>query len=308
MKKEKKMAKDPKEWKGCFIALVTPFKENGELDRDAFCENIELLINEGAHGVIVLGCTGESWAVLDEEAEELFNLAVKQVNGRVVVLGGTGQITPQHTIKLTRYAQEAGMDGVMILPPGRVLIDHREIIDYYRTVSDAVDMPILMYNIPKRQGIDLVPDLVSQLADIENIAAIKESSNDFIRVLDDIRLSGDRIRIFTGHSAERGVPAIEMGAVGWVASIDPQVMGKEAIDMYHLMEQGEIEKAKKIQYRCLALQQGLRGGLAGTFPASVKHAMNLRNRPGGYPRKPLLPLTDQQKQVVERVLRELDLL
>jgi len=302
------MAKDPKEWKGCFIALVTPFKENGELDRGAFCENIELLINEGAHGVIVLGCTGESWAVSEEEAKELFEFAVKQANGRVTVLGGTGQITPEATIRLSRYAQEAGMDGVMILPPGRVLINQREILDYYQVVSDAVDMPILLYNIPKRQGIDLVPELVSKLAEIKNIAAIKESSNDYIRVLEDLRLCGDKIRVFTGHSAERGVPAIAMGAVGWVASIDPQIMGKEAIDMYYLVERGELEKAKQIQYRCLALQQGLRGGLAGTFPANLKYAMNLRNRPGGYPRKPILPPTNQEKEHIEKVLRDLNLL
>jgi 4-hydroxy-tetrahydrodipicolinate synthase len=302
------MARDPGEWKGCITAVVTPFKENGELDREAFCENIELLINEGGDGVIVSGCTGESWAMSDEEKKEIFNLAVAQAKGRITVIGGTGEITPHHTIKLTKYAKEAGMDGVMILPPARVLPNDREIIAYYQAVSDGVDMPILLYNIPKRQGVDLTPDLASRLADIENIAAIKESSNDYIRVLEDIRLSGDRLRVFTGSSAERGVPSIAMGAVGWVASIDPQIMGKEAIEMFSLVEQGEMEKARQIQYRCLALQKGLRGGQAGTFPAFIKYAMNLRNRPGGYPRKPILPLTEQEKQNVQTVLGQLDLL
>lgn len=302
------MARNAKEWRGCFIAVVTPFKEDGDLDRDAFCENIELLINEGTHGVIVLGCTGESWGVSDEEAKELFNITVNQAKGRITVIGGTGQMTPDATIKLTKYAKEAGMDGVMILPPVKVLPSPREIIAYYQAVSDAVDIPILLYNIPKRQGVDLVPDLVSKLADIKNVAAVKESSADYIRVLDDIRLSGDRIRIFTGHSAERGVPSIIMGAVGWVASTDPQIMGKEAIEMFNLVEQGEIEKARKIQYRCLALQQGLRGGQCGTFPAFVKYAMNLRKRPGGYPRRPILPLTEQEKQNVQEVLCQLNLL
>jgi len=297
-----------KEWKGCLVAIVTPFKENGDLDRDAFCENIELLINEGVDGIIVLGCTGESWAVSDDEAKDLFSLAVNQAQNRALVIGGAGKITPEATIRLMRYAVEAGMDGVMVLPPGRVIINHREIIEYYRFISEAVDIPILLYNIPKRQSIDLVPELVCQLADMKNIVAIKESDNDFIRVLEDIRLSGDKIRIFSGHSAERGVPSVVLGAAGWVGSTDPQIMGKEAIDMYHLAATGKIEEAKKIQYRCLALQQGLGGGKSGTFPSFVKYAMNLRKRPGGFPRMPLLPPTKQEQKNIEQVLDSLNLL
>lgn len=169
-------------------------------------------------------------------------------------------------------------------------------------------MPIFLYNIPKRQGVDLTPDLISKLADIKNVAAIKESSSDYARVLEDIRLSGDRICVFTGHSAGRGVPAIAMGAGGWVASNDTQIMGKETIEMFNLVKQGEVEKAREIQCRCITLDKGLRGGGAGTFPAFLKYAMNLRNRPGGYPRKPVLPLTEKQKQHVQTVLRQLDLL
>jgi len=303
------MTRDAREWKGCFTAVITPFKENGELDKEAFCENIELLISEGVHGVIIAGCTGESWALSDEERREIFGLAVGQAKGRINVVGGTGEITTLHTIKLTRYAEEAGMDGVMIVPPGRrVITTHREILAHYKAVSDAVDMPILLYNIPKRQGIDLTPDLVSKLADIKNVAAIKESSDDFMRVLEDIRLAGDRIRVFSGHSAQRGVPSIAMGAVGWVASIDPQIMGKEAVEMFILVEQGEMEKARHIQYRCITLHEGLGGGKAGTFPAFVKYAMNLRKRPGGYPRRPILTPSEQEKQQVQEVLGQLDLL
>jgi len=307
-KEEREMTKEPREWKGCFAAIVTPFKKNGELDREAFCKNIELLINEGISGIIVSGCTGESWALLDGEKREIFKLAVNQAKDRIIVIGGTGEITTEKTIKISNYAKEAGMDGVMILPPARLLPTPREIIAHYQGVSDAVDMPILLYNIPKRQKVDLFPELVSKLADIKNVVAIKESSNDYMRVLEDIRLTGDRIRVFTGHSALRGVPSVLMGAVGWVSSVETQIMGKEAIDMFNLVEEGEIEKAREIQYRCIALDQGLGGGKAGPFPAYLKYAMNLVNRPGGYPRKPRLPLTQQQEQHVQAVLQELKLL
>ena len=303
------MVRDLEEWKGVFIAVVTPFKENGDLDQEAFCKNLDNLINEGCHGLIICGCTGESWALSDDEVNELFNLTVEHVKGRVVIIGGTGQITPAHTIKLTNYAKQAGMDGVMILPPARrVITTHREIVQFYQDISDAVDIPILLYNIFKRQGVDLTPDLVSRLADIKNVAAIKESSDDYMRVQEDIRLAGDRIRVFTGHSAVRGVPSILMGAVGWVASNDPQIMGKEAIDMFYYLEKGDIEKAREIQYRCIALDEGLRAGNAGSFPAFLKYAMNLLNRPGGYPRKPMLPLAEDEKEHVKKVLKEVGLL
>jgi len=302
------MRKNPKEWKGCFVAIVTPFKENGDIDRMAFCENIELLIGEGIHGIVVSGCTGESWALSDEEVKEIFKLAVDQAKGRIITIGGTRQITPQHTIILSQSAKEIGMDGVMIQPSARVIPNPREIIAFYQEISDSVEMPILLYNILKRQAVELTIELVDQLSDIKNVAAIKESSNDFERVMEVIEIAGDRIQVFTGHSAQRGVPAILMGAKAWVGSLEPQVMGKEAIEMYELVKKGELEKASKIQYRCMVLNNRMRGGKSGTFPANVKYGMNLRGRPGGFPRKPVLPLTEQEKKHVQTVLQELNLL
>lgn len=302
------MGKDAKEWKGCFAAIVTPFKENGDLDEDAFCNNIELLLGEGIYGVVVSGCTGESWALSDEEKKKIFNLTVEQAKGRIITIGGVGEITPQHTIKLSRYAKEAGMDGVMIHPPARVIPNPREIIAFYEEISDSVDVPILLYNILKRQAVELTVDLVDRLADIKNVAAIKESSNDFERVMEVVEKVGDRIQVFSGHSAQRGVPAIFMGAKGWVGSLEPQVMGKESIEMYDLVIKGDLDKAREIQYRCMVLNNKMRGGKAGTFPAFLKYGMNLRGRPGGFPRKPILSLTDREKEHVRTVLQELNLL
>ncbi|MFO7867437.1 MAG: 4-hydroxy-tetrahydrodipicolinate synthase [Candidatus Aminicenantes bacterium] len=302
------MGKDPKEWRGSFAAVVTPFKENEDLDEDAFCENIELLINEGVYGVVVSGCTGESWALSDEEKMKIFSLAVEQANGRVVTIGGVGETTAKNTIKLAAYTKEVGMDGAMIHPPARIIPSPREIIAFYQDISDSVDIPILLYNILKRQSVELTVDLVDRLADIKNVAAIKESSNDFERVMEVVERAGDRIQVFTGHSAQRGVPAILMGAKGWVGSLEPQVMGKESIEMYDLVTNGDLEKAKKTQYRCMVLNNKLGGGKTGTFPAFVKYGMNLRGRPGGFPRKPILPLTSQQKEQVRTVLQELNLL
>jgi 4-hydroxy-tetrahydrodipicolinate synthase len=302
------MMRDPKNWEGCFTAVVTPFKENGDLDREAFCRNIELLIKEGLDGIVVSGCTGEHWALTDEEKKELFRLAFDQVKGRITIIGGTSQITADATIRLSRYAKEAGLDGVMILPPALVVPSDREIFQFFETVSNAVDIPILLYNNPRRQVVDMSPELINKLADIANVAAVKESSKDFARVSEVIRAAGHKIRVFSGHSSMQGLPVIVMGAVGWIGSLDTQLIGKDAIELYRLAKDGEIEKAREIQYLCIAAEEDLDKYRSGTFPASLKYAMNLRNRPGGYPRKPILPPTEEQKKHIQSVLQELNLI
>lgn len=300
--------KNPNEWEGCFTAVVTPFKENGDLDKEAFCKNIELLIQEGLDGAIVSGCTGEHWAMTDDEKKELFRLCVEQAKGRIAVLGGTGKITAEDTIKLSRYAKDAGMDGVMVLPPPIAYPKEREMQVFFESISDAVDMPILLYNNPRRQGVDLTPSFVNKLADIANVVAVKESSKDFARVAELIHTVGHKIKVFGGHSSVQGLPIIVMGAVGWVGSLDTQLIGRDAMEMYKLAKEGKIEEARKIQYLCLAAEEALDGNRAGTFPGSLKHAMNLRKRPGGYPRKPILPPTEEQKKYTQSVLERLNLI
>jgi len=302
------MRKRKIDWKGCFTAVITPFKENGELDKEAFCRNIELLIEEGLDGAVVAGCTGESWLLTNDEKKELFCLSVDLAQKRIPVIGGTGGITAEETIALSQAAQKAGVDGVMVLPPPMLHLSERELYTFFKSVSDSIDIPILVYNNPYRQGVDLPPEFISKIADLDNIVAVKEASKDFARVPEVIRVAGDRLKVFAGHSSMQGVPAVLMGASGWVGSMDTQLLGKEAMDMYDLLEKGNVEEARKIQYRCIAVEQGMKGKKIGTFPAGLKYAMNLRGRPGGYPRKPILPLTDEEKKSVETLLRQHNLI
>jgi len=170
-------------------------------------------------------------------------------------------------------------------------------------VSDAVKHPILLYNIPRRTGFNLSPEVLDELVGVEWVVAIKESSNDFIQTESTIRSVGDRITVFTGHSAERAVPALVMGAKGFVSSMESQIMGREAIEMYSLVKRGELAKAAATQHRTLDLDESMRK--CGTFPANLKAAMNLLGRPVGLPRAPILPLTVTQLEEVQRVLDRL---
>jgi 4-hydroxy-tetrahydrodipicolinate synthase len=294
------------DWKGCLVAVVTPFTEAGDIDEKAFTENLERLAGEGAHGLIISGCTGEAWALTQEERARLFGLAVDTMGKRLPIIAGTGGVSTADVIELSRRAKEVGTDGLMILPPYYCMAKRAEVVRHYAAISDAVEHPVLLYNIPRRVGFNLTPDVVAELAELEWIVAIKESSNDFIQTEDTIRELGEQIIVMTGHSAERGVPALLMGAKGYVSSMESQTMGHEAIRMYDLVQQGKVDEARKLQLRTLELDHRMRR--IGTFPANLKAAMNLLGRNGGYPRQPLLPLSSDQTEEVKGVLEKMNLL
>jgi len=294
------------DWLGSFVAVITPFDVNGDIDERAFRDNIAFLLEAGVNGVVVSGCTGESWALTPDERVRLFALAVDTVAGKVPVIAGTGGIVTSAVIELSRRAKEVGAAGIMVLPPYYAMPGRREVIAHYAAISDAVRHPILLYNIPKRTGINLTPEYLEDIVAIDWVVAIKESSNDFIQVEATIQSVGDRISVFTGHSAERGVPAVVMGAKGFVSSMESQVMGREAVAMYAQVKAGDIEGARSTQLRTLVLDEAMRK--IGTFPANLKAAMNLLGRRAGVPRRPLLAVEGPDLERVRTVLDRLQLL
>jgi 4-hydroxy-tetrahydrodipicolinate synthase len=293
------------DWHGSFVAVVTPFTKEGAIDERAFCDNVRRTVDEGVDGVVVSGCTGESWSLAPEERVRLFRLALDTVGTRVPVIAGTGGVPTAGVIELSNRAKDAGAAGVMILPPYYAMPGPREIVEHYRSISDAVKHPILLYNIPRRTGVNLTIEILDQIVELEWVVAIKESSNDFIQTEKTISDLGDRISVFTGHSAERGVPAVLMGAKGFVSSLESQIMGRPAVQMYALVQRGELDAARTVQMRTLALDQQMKK--IGTFPANLKAAMNLLGRNGGYPRAPLLPLGPDEVERVRLVLDSLQL-
>jgi len=295
------------DWKGVFVAVVTPFTASGEIDEAKFVANLELLISEGIHGLVVSGCTGESWALEPDERLRLFKLAVKTANKKVTVVAGTGGISTKKVAELSIAAKGAGCDGVMILPPYYAIPSLREVHEHYRYISDQAKVPIMLYNIPRRTGVNMTPEFYDELVKLEWVVAIKESSKEFVQLQDVIGHVGDKVTVLAGHSAERGVPAVVMGCKGYVSSMETQIMGREAISMFDLTKAGKLEEAKKIQARTHALDAALRSAV-GTFPANTKTAMNLLGRPGGHVRPPLLDLTPAETERCAEVLRGLGLL
>jgi 4-hydroxy-tetrahydrodipicolinate synthase len=293
------------DWQGSYVAVVTPFAPDASIDEPAFRRNIEFLLAEGADGIVVSGCTGESWALTPDERVRLFQSAVETVGGAVPVIAGTGGVSTDGVVELSRRAREVGTAGIMVLPPYYCMAGRREVTAHYQAVSERVQHPILLYNIPRRTGFNLTPEILEEIVEIEWVVAIKESSNDFIQTEATIHSVGDRINVFTGHSAERGVPAVLMGAKGYVSSMESQVLGAEAIQMYDRVKEGKLEEARRTQLRTLALDSAMRR--VGTFPANLKTAMQLLGRPAGGPRLPLLPLTPGEVEQVRQVLATLEI-
>ncbi len=294
-------------WRGNFTAIITPFTQTGGIDAKKFQRNIDLLIQEGVDGIIATGCTGEFWSLTDDEKIRLYQLAKETVAGRVPLLGGTSHMLTEHVIALSNRAKkEVGVDGIMVTPPFYILPNEREITEHYSQISSRVGLPILIYNIPKRQGVTTSPKLLARLSDIDMVVAVKQSSGVFEDVVETIGLCGEKIVVFSGHSVTRGFPCVAMGADGFVSSVEPQVMGKEAIDLYALSASGDTELPRKLQHKLIELDEVVHG--IGTFPSALKAAMNLLGRPGGYPRSPILPLTDEETAKLESALERIGFL
>ena len=183
------------DWSGVFPAMTTPFDDDGKIDEKEFAASVDRLIDAGANGFVVAGCTGEFWTLSHEERARYYSLAVEAVAGRVTLVVGTGAVTVDETVKLTNMASKAGTDGVLILPPYFVKLTDDEIFAHYRDVVSQTRIPILLYNIPGNAVNALSPALVRRLADLDTIVAVKESSGDWNNFYATLITVADKLRV-----------------------------------------------------------------------------------------------------------------
>ena len=285
------------ELKGVIPPITTPFTKEQALDLNSFRHLIDAVIQDGVHGILVNGCTGESWAIDDHERAAIFETAVSQAAGRVPVVAGCGAISAKKVITNVRMAEKAGCDAVMIQAPWYVLITIEEVFQFYQEILQAIDLPVMIYNIPRRTGITFTIDLVDRLADEPTVSALKESSKDWLLLSAMIRKVKDRINVFAGFANELGLAALTEGAVGYVDSSTP-VFGKKSLDFYNAATSGNLGEARRLQNEWAKLAF-LR---VGTFPAGIKVALDMIGRPGGWPRDPIKPLNDEQRAKIKDIL------
>ncbi len=296
---------DKTQLRGVIPALTTPFLEDQSLDLDGLNDLCKIVMDDGVDGILVNGCTGESWAIDDSERAQVFDTAVKACAGRVPVVAGCSGLSVAETVAHVRQAEAAGCDVAMISPPWYIMLNQDEIADHYDKVLSEINLPVMLYNIPRRTGVQLGVDLIDRLADHPKVVALKESSKDWGILSSCIRRTGGRISVFAGYASHFGLAAICEGAVGYVDSSTP-VFGRRSPQFYHASSTGDLETARRIQGDMAAMLKDFFG--LGTFPAAIKGALDLLGRPGGRPRDPIRPLTREQMKKLESAMRRAGLL
>lgn len=284
-------------FRGVVPALTTPFRADLSLDADGFATLADLVIKDGVDALLVNGCTGESWSLTPDERATIFRTAAEVAKGRVKVLAGCSGITAAESIGKIRQAEKAGCDYAMVSPPWYVIPGPEEIMDHYREVLDAAEIPVVLYNIPRRTGVHITPDMVDRLADHPKVIAIKESSKDWGVLSQVIRRTSDRISVFAGYASFFGLAALTEGAVGYMDSGTP-VFGAKSPAFYRAAVSGDLATARRIQVEMASMLDSFFG--LGTFPSSVKASLDLIGRPGGPTRAPIRPLNSQQRETLRQ--------
>ena len=289
--------------RGTFVVMVTPFTKDEQLDEKGFRANIDWYIAEGIRGVICLGSTGEFASLSNEERRKVIDLTVDQVNGRVPVIAGTAAHSTRHTIEMTEYAKNVGVDTALIVAPFYGLPTQEDLYHHYKDIADNVDIPIMLYNNPWTSGVDMLPPLIERLSAIEKIPYIKESTGDIKRVHEIMRRCGDSIDVWCGWD-DLAYECFFLGCGGWVCP-SANFMPKMTTELFTLVDNKEYAKAKALFFKMLPLLSYLE---EGQLLAKVKEAMNIIGKAGGKPIKPFLPIGDEQKSELQGMLIDIGLI
>ncbi|MFJ7248760.1 dihydrodipicolinate synthase family protein [Kitasatospora sp. NPDC098652] len=286
---------------GIIAYPVTPFsRTDGSPDLDGLTALIDRLVASGCHAVAPLGSTGESAYLDDPEWYAVAEAAVSAVAGRVPTVVGIADLTTRSAVRRARFAEQAGADVVMLLPLSYWTLDEEAITRHYTAVADAVGIPIMIYNNPRTAGVDLPPELIHRLVrDVDNITMVKESSGDLQRMHRLTQLSDGALPFYNG-SNPLALAAFAAGASGWCTAA-PCLIPELPLELYRAVRTGDLDAAREVYYRQLPVLQFLtRGGL----PTTVKAGLSLLGLDVGDPRPPLLPLPEERRAELARLLAD----
>ena len=288
---------------GSFTVMVTPFSEDGsKVDHSTLRRFVDWQISNGVPGLIPLGSTGEFLSIADEERREIVTTIIQQVDGRVPVLVGTADEWTDKAVRYSCEAEELGASGVMVVPPYYASPTEDELYAHYQRISDAISIPIMVYNNPNTANVDLTPDLLARLSQIENVDYVKESSGDISRIREIDRLSEGRMTVFAGYHA---FDSFLLGAKGYV-SVCGNVVPKLSSDLYKLViGESDVASGRELYHRLLPLLDVISGDL---YVSATKAALELVGMPVGIPRMPRFRVPESHRIKIEEVLRELGVL
>ena len=278
-------------------AMVTPFDQNGDVDFHAARLLVNYLIENGTEALVVSGTTGESPTLTTEEKIALFKLVVEESAGRVPVIAGTGSNNTRASIQLTKLAADAGVDGILLVVPYYNKPSQEGIYQHFKAIAESTDLPIMLYNIPGRCVVNMSVETVCRLSRIHNIVAIKEASGSLDAMAEIINKTPDHFSLYSGDDALT-LPLLAIGGTG-VVSVASHVIGNEMQDMIAKFRNGQLEEAAAAHRKLLPLMKGL---FAAPNPTPVKAALNMTGIRVGDVRLPLVPLTDEERLTLEKLL------
>jgi 4-hydroxy-tetrahydrodipicolinate synthase len=284
-------------FRGTFTALVTPFR-NGGIDLSAFEQLIEAQVTAGITGIVAIGTTGESPTLSDEEREQLIRVAVSKANKRCLVVAGTGSNSTEHAIAGTKLAEKLGVDAALLVAPYYNKPSQEGLFRHFKAIADATSLPIMLYNIPGRCGVDILPETVVRLAkECQNIVSIKEASGSVERVSDLRRRLPEAFTILSGDDSLT-LPFMAVGAVG-VVSVASNLIPAEVCALVHACESGELKSAEKLHTKLLPLFKDL---FIEPNPVPVKTALGWRGTISGRVRLPLCEMSEANQTRLRKTL------
>ncbi|HVY15841.1 MAG TPA: 4-hydroxy-tetrahydrodipicolinate synthase, partial [Rhodopila sp.] len=284
-------------FKGSFVALITPMRDDGSVDEKAYAEFVDWQIREGTHGVVPVGTTGESPTLSHEEHRRVTEIAISVAKGRVPVIAGAGSNSTEEAISLTRHAKEAGADAALIVTPYYNKPTQEGLYLHFKAIADAVDLPIIIYNIPPRSVVDMSVETMARLAKHKNIVGVKDATANLARPLHTRRACGEDFCQLSGedHTAIAYNAAGGHGCISVTANVAPRLCS----DMQTAWMEGRVKDAMALQNRLVPLHDAL---FAETSPGPVKFAASLLGKTSERCRLPLAPLMDGTRAKVKAAM------
>jgi 4-hydroxy-tetrahydrodipicolinate synthase len=287
---------------GSYVAIVTPFK-NGKVDEKALGDLIEWQIERGTNGIVPCGSTGESATLTHEEHDRVIALTVEVARRRVPVIAGTGSNATHEAIRLTKHAKSVGVDAALLVTPYYNKPTQEGLFQHYEAIARAVDLPLVLYNIPGRSVVNMTPQTVARLSKMTNIVGIKEASGNLSQMSDIVAACGDRFVVLSGDDALT-LPLMAVGGQG-VISVTANVAPAETAEMVNAALKGDWDRARRVHYRLLPLSNAM---FLETNPIPVKAALAMMGRCTDELRLPLTTISDGPRTQLRHVMTQFGLI
>ena len=295
-------------FEGTYVAMVTPFTKDEEIDEEGFRSNINFLIDNGVNGLLAAGTTGESATLSHDEHKKVIEILIDEVDGRVETLAGAGSNSTKEAIDLVKFSEDAGADAALVITPYYNKPQQHGLIDHYQVISDASDIPIIAYNVPSRTGVNLDVDTIVELAKIDSVDAIKEASGSIDKISEiykALSLEGleEDFNILSGEDGLT-LPIMALGGTGVIsasANVDPRRM----VLMVDSMLNEDYQRAQELHYEMINLIKAL---FVESNPVPAKTAMRIMGLPSGPLRQPLAEMKEDNIEILKKALKDSNLI